>query len=55
MYVDAFTQVAVKLKDHGVHVVLLVPGWARTRMGGPDGRLTPEESVKGMMMNVCET
>lgn len=45
-------QVAIKLAEHGVHVVLLVPGWARTRMGGPNGRQSAAEAVESLMKNV---
>eukprot|EP00802_Teleaulax_amphioxeia_P019981 Tamp_20237.p1 GENE.Tamp_20237~~Tamp_20237.p1 ORF type:complete len:232 (+),score=36.37 Tamp_20237:3-698(+) len=48
----AMQEVAVKGKEEGVHVLCLVPGWVRTDMGGPNGRLSPEESVAGLLANV---
>jgi NAD(P)-dependent dehydrogenase (short-subunit alcohol dehydrogenase family) len=36
------------LAERGIGVLLLHPGWARTRMGGPDAPLTVEQSVAGM-------
>lgn len=34
--------------QRGIGVLLLHPGWVKTRMGGPDAPLTPEQSVHGM-------
>jgi NAD(P)-dependent dehydrogenase (short-subunit alcohol dehydrogenase family) len=34
---------SVDLKDKGVIVLILHPGWVRTDMGGPNGLLTPTE------------
>lgn len=36
------------LSPRGVGVLLLHPGAVKTRMGGPESTLTPEESVRGM-------
>jgi len=40
--------ISLELSERNVGILLLHPGWVRTRMGGPDAMLSPEESVKGM-------
>jgi NAD(P)-dependent dehydrogenase (short-subunit alcohol dehydrogenase family) len=40
---------ALELQPRGIGVLLLHPGWVRTRMGGPSAATTPEESVQGML------
>jgi NAD(P)-dependent dehydrogenase (short-subunit alcohol dehydrogenase family) len=35
------------LRGRGVTSVLLHPGWVRTRMGGPSGKISVEECVEG--------
>ena len=44
----AMHSLAIDLKDRGVIVLLLHPGWVRTDMGGPSGLIEAPESVKGM-------
>jgi NAD(P)-dependent dehydrogenase (short-subunit alcohol dehydrogenase family) len=40
---------ALELQPRGIGVLLLHPGWVRTRMGGPAAPATAEESVQRML------
>lgn len=40
--------VAIDLKDSGIIVVTVHPGWVQTEMGGPDAEITPRESASGI-------
>ena len=44
----ALAVAAPELKNDGVAVGLLHPGWVQTDMGGPNARITPEESARNM-------
>lgn len=37
------------LRQSGVNVMSINPGWVKTSMGGANAPLTPEESVEGML------
>lgn len=40
---------AAELKERGIKVISMDPGWVKTRMGGPRAVLQPEESISGML------
>lgn len=44
----AMKGLAAALETYGVGVLLLHPGWVRTRMGGPMGALSEQQSVRAM-------
>ncbi|RBW44950.1 SDR family oxidoreductase [Psychromonas sp. B3M02] len=44
---------ACELSDDGVKAAVIHPGWVKTAMGGADGKITPAQSITGMM-NVIE-
>ena len=41
-------QLTIHLKDEGVCVASVHPGFVQTDMGGPDADITPEESATGI-------
>lgn len=41
--------VAIDLKDRGIVVGIIHPGYVQTDMGGPDADITPEESARGII------
>ncbi|MFQ5626301.1 MAG: SDR family oxidoreductase [Methyloligellaceae bacterium] len=43
------------LKDKGIAVVLLHPGYVRTKLTGMSGHIDPEESARGLIARIDET
>lgn len=48
----AMAVAAHDVKDQGVAVGLIHPGWVRTDMGGPNGKVTPADSAAGIKAQV---
>lgn len=40
--------VAIDLKDRGIVIGIVHPGWVQTDMGGPGAEITPEQSASGI-------
>lgn len=49
----ALAVAAPALKERGVALGLLHPGWVQTDMGGPNGKVTAEESARGLREQVA--
>ena len=48
----AMRVIASKLKDQGILVVCMCPGWVKTDMGTELGYITPEESISTMLQTL---
>lgn len=46
--------VAIDLKDRGITVGVVHPGWVQTDMGGPGAEITPQESAEGIRKVTAE-
>ena len=48
----AMRVIASKLKDQGILVVCMCPGWVKTDMGTERAQLTPEESISTILQTL---
>lgn len=46
--------IALDVKDRGIVIGLVHPGWVQTDMGGPDADITPRESAEGIRKLACD-
>ena len=46
---------SIDLKELGITVISLHPGWVRTDMGGPNALISVDESINGMMSVIEKT
>jgi len=44
----AMVNAAHELRNHGITILLLHPGWVQTDMGGPSAPVSIEQSITGM-------
>ncbi|MFZ2169592.1 MAG: SDR family oxidoreductase [Methylococcaceae bacterium] len=44
----AMKSLAIDLKEQGIGVLVLHPGWVKTDMGGPDALIETQQSIAGM-------
>ena len=50
----AMKSLAIDLKDQGIGVLILHPGWVKTDMGGANGLINAQKSVAGMRQMIAQ-
>jgi len=50
----AMRTAAIDLRARGISCVVINPGWVKTDMGGPNAKLTPEQSITAMRRVISE-
>jgi NAD(P)-dependent dehydrogenase (short-subunit alcohol dehydrogenase family) len=49
----AMKSLAIDLKDRGIGVLILHPGWVKTDMGGPNALIDAPQSIAGMRRSIA--
>lgn len=50
----ATKSMSIELKQDGILAMCIHPGWVQTDMGGPNAKITVEESVDAMVKTIMD-